>query len=95
MLNIKNESLCEKTNMKVKPDEVNCLVQVTQDDAVIKRRILELLQLSSFERRFALNIWLEQLRQRNAYDNLMYILSCLFDDNVAIEVITVIKNSHK
>ena len=90
MLNIKIESLCEKTNMKVKPDEVNCLVQVTQDDAVIKRRILELLQLSSFERRFALNIWLEQLRQRNASENLLYVLSILFDDIKAEKVLTLI-----
>jgi hypothetical protein len=71
---------------------VNCLVQIIQDDAVIKRRILELLQMNSFERRFALNIWMEQLRQRNASENLLYILSILFDDKIAEKVLTLINN---
>jgi len=81
-------------NVKLKSDEVNCLVQVMRDDLVIKKKISELLQLSSFERRFALNIWLEQLRQRNASDNLLYVIGTLFDDIVAKKVLSLINKCH-
>ncbi len=77
-------------NLKLKPDEVTCLIQISHEDTLIKKRILELLQLSSYERRFALNIWLEQLRQRNASENLLYVLSILFDDIIAERVLTLI-----
>ena len=78
--------------MKLKPDEVNCLVQITHEDPLIKKRISELLQLSSFERRLELNVWLEKLRQRNASKNLLYVLSILFDDIIAEDVLTLIND---
>jgi len=81
--------------MRLLHDEIACLVQITNEDATIKKRILELLQLSSFERRLQLNIWLEQLRHRNASDNMRYILSILFDDIVSEKVFTIINNNQK
>jgi len=78
--------------MKLIHDEITFLVQITNEDAIIKKRILEMLQLSSFERRLQLNIWLEQLRHRNASDKMQYILSILFDDVVAKKVLTLINN---
>ena len=80
-------------SQKMKSEEISCLIQITQEDRIIKKRLLKLLQLSSFERRFALNIWLEQLRQRNASDNLLYVLSILFDDIIAKKILTLI-NKH-
>lgn len=70
------------------------LIQTAMADPVIKKRIIEILQLSSFERRTVLNNWMEQLRQRNAPEDLLSALSCLFDDKIAEEVLTHI-NSHK
>jgi len=80
-------------NLKPKPDEVTCLIQISKEDPLIKKRISELLQLSSFERRFELNIWLEQLRQRNASENLLYVLGILFDDIVAEKVLSLINKN--
>jgi len=79
-------------NRKLKPDELACLVQITKQDAIIKKRVIDLLRLNSFERRCQLNIWLEQLRQRNASENLLYVLSILFDDIIAKKVLSLINN---
>ena len=81
-------------DLKLKPEEINLLIQITHDDPIIKKKILELLQLNSFERRAVLNVWLEQLRRGNASENMLYVLEILFDDNVAKKVLTVINNSH-
>ena len=70
------------------------LIQIAMEDPVVKKRIIEVLQLSSFERRIVLNNWLEQLRLRHAPDNLLSTLSSLFDDKIAEEVLTLI-DSHK
>jgi len=94
MLNFIIESNIKMINLKLKPDEVTCLIQISREDPLIKKRILELLQLSSFERRFELNVWLEQLRQRDASENLLYVLGILFDDIIAKKVLSLINNSH-
>ena len=74
-------------------EEISFLVQTALEDPVIKQRILELLQLNSFERRSALNIWLEQLRLRNASEELLYVFSCLFDDTIAQKTLSLISKS--
>ena len=74
-------------------EEIACLVKTAMEDPVIKQRILELLQLNSFERRSVLNIWLEQLRLRNASEELLYVLSCLFDDAIAQKTLSLISKS--
>ena len=81
-------------NMRVKSDEIACLIQIMLKNPLIKRRFSELMQLNSFERRFALNICLEQLRQRDASDNLLYVLGILFDDIIAKKVLSLINNCH-
>ena len=75
--------------------EINWLVQIMDEDPVIQKTFSELLQLSSFERRSVLNIWLEQLRRRNASENLLYRLSILFDDIIADGLLTLINNNDK
>jgi len=74
-------------------EEIACLVKTALEDPVIKQKILELLQLNSFERRSVLNIWLEQLRLRNASEKLLYVLSCLFDDAIAQKTLSLISKS--
>ena len=75
--------------------EINWLVQIMNKDPVVQKSISELLQLSSFERRAVLNIWLEHLRRRNASENLLYRLSILFDDIIAEWLLALIKNKAK
>jgi hypothetical protein len=70
------------------------LIQTAIEDPMIKKRIIEVLQLSSFERRTVLNNWLEQLRLRHTSGKLLKALSCLFDDEIAEEVLALI-HSHK
>ena len=74
-------------------EEITCLVQTALEDPVIKQRMLKMLQLNSFERRSVLNIWLEQLRLRNASEELLYVLSCLFDDAIAQKTFSLINKS--
>lgn len=70
------------------------LIQTVMEDPDIRKRIVEVLKLSSFERRTVLNNWLEQLRHLKAPENLLKALSCLFDDKIAEEVLKLI-NCHK
>ena len=49
-----------------------------------------MLKLESYQRRYILNNWLEQLRNRHASENLLKALSFLFDDKIAKEVLTLI-----
>jgi hypothetical protein len=74
-----------------KTERFEDLIRITGDDKLIKKRILDVLQLSSFERRSVLNHWLEELRLRKAPQNLMNLLSCLFDDTVANTLLTFLK----
>jgi len=74
------------------PDELAGLIQIARKDPVINHRLINVLQLNSFERRSVLNVWLEQLRQRNASENLLSALSCLFDDKIAEKVLTLIND---
>jgi hypothetical protein len=75
------------------PERFICLVQAVLEDPVIKQRILKMLKLNSFERRSVLNIWLEQLRLRNASEELLYVLSNLFDDAIAQKTLSMIDKS--
>lgn len=79
----------------LKNNEISILIQLMNKDPEIKKRILKLLQLSSFKRRFELNVWLEKLRQRNASENLSKTLFILFDDMVAEKVLKLIYNLNK
>jgi hypothetical protein len=52
-----------------------------------------MLKLDSYKRRIVLNNWVEQLRRQQASAKLLNALSCLFDDAIAEEVLTIINNS--
>jgi hypothetical protein len=70
------------------------LIQVMRDDSVVNEKVIKMLQLDSYQRRSVLNNWLEWLRRQNAPQNLLSVLSCLFDDKVVEQVLTLI-NNHK
>ena len=68
------------------------LIQVMRDDPLINEKVIQVLQLNSFQRRSVLNGWLEQLRICHASKNLLSALSCLFEDKIAEEVLTFIND---
>jgi len=73
-------------------DSFNTLLEVMRDDHIINEKITTLLKMDSYQRRYILNYWLEQLRTQNAYEDLCDALSCLFDDTVAAKVLIIISN---
>jgi hypothetical protein len=66
------------------------LIQVMRDDSVINKKVIKILQLDPYQRRSVLNNWLERLRRQNAPEKLLSALSCLFDDKVAEQVLSLI-----
>ena len=68
------------------------LIQVMRDDPLINKKVIQMLHLNSFQRRSVLNNLLEQLRIHHASENLLSALSCLFDDKIAEEVLTLIND---
>ena len=50
--------------------------------------------MDAYPRRLVLNTWLEQLRRNHATQDLLNALSCLFDDKVSEQVLTLI-NDHE
>jgi hypothetical protein len=70
------------------------LMLVMQKDPLIKKKVLHMLKLESYQRRLVLNRWLEQLRARQAPENLLSALTYLFDDKIAEEMLTLINNKN-
>ena len=68
------------------------LMQVMRGDPLINEKVIGMLNLDSYQRRIILNNWLEQLRKKNATENLTQALSCLFDDKIAQEVLGLIND---
>ena len=85
-------SVAKNTNTQF--ESLNRLIQIMRDDEVINKKVIEMLQLHSFQRRSVLNNWLERLQGKNAPQNLLSALSCLFDDKVVEQVLALI-NDHK
>ncbi len=77
-------------NINMELESFEKLIQVMRDDSFINENVITMLKLDSYQRRIVLNNWLEQLRRKNASENLRKALSCLFDDIVAEKVLTVI-----
>jgi hypothetical protein len=73
-------------------DSLIRLIQVMRDDSVINKKVLEMLKLDSYQRRYVLNNWLERLRGQNASQKLLNALSCLFDDKIAERILALIND---
>jgi hypothetical protein len=67
------------------------LIQVIRKDPAINKKVINMLKLDPYQRRFVLNKWLEQLRVRHASQDLLSALPFLFDDKIAAEVLKLIK----
>ena len=70
------------------------LVEIMQKDTRINREVTRMLNLDGYHRRIVLNDWLEGLRRKNAPPDLMRALGCLFDDEIARQILILI-NKYK
>jgi hypothetical protein len=68
------------------------LIQIMKVDEVINKKVATVLQMDSYQRRSVLNNWLERLGKQNAPQTLLSGLSCLFDDKIAEQVLTLISD---
>ncbi len=67
------------------------LVQVLKEDYKIRSKIEPILSLDQFNRKSALNTWIEQLKFQQAPEKFISLLSCLIDDDIAKKLLSVIK----
>jgi len=82
----------DKDRQSVSDDEnFIALVQVLKEDRKIRSKIEPILSLDQFNRKSALNTWLEQLELQQAPKKFISILSCLLDDDIAKKLLFVIK----
>ena len=91
-MNYKCMQLFDKDKHFVADDEnFIALVQVLKEDYKIRNKIEPILSLDQFNRKSALNTWLEQLKFQQAPEKFIALLSCLLDDDVAKKLLQVIK----
>ena len=84
--------LLDKNKHFVADDEnFIALVQVLKEDYKIRSKIEPILSLDKFNRKSALNTWLEQLKFQQAPEKFIALLSCLLDDDIAKKLLQVIK----
>jgi hypothetical protein len=74
-------------------ESFNTLLQVMRDDQLINDKITILLKMESYQRRYILNYWLEQLQRQNAHEDLCQALACLFDNKIASRVLKIISTN--
>jgi len=62
----------------------------TLADPLVRKRLIELLQLQPSERRIILNDWIQMYWLKNTEPEIIQALACLYDDKLAAEVLTLI-----
>ena len=69
------------------------LMQVAREDREVRDRLVAILSLDPFNRRSALNTYLEQLRLKEAPAEFISALSCFLDDGVARKAMELLGGS--
>lgn len=65
------------------------LVQLMQDDSSLREKLFALLTLDSFNRKSALNTWLEELKLQSAPTEIISALTCLVDDAIVAKILEI------
>lgn len=71
---------------------VEKLLHAIRYDPLINKKIINILEMESYQRRIVLSNWLEQLRRNNAPGGLTQSLSYFFDEQLAEKVLTFLKD---
>jgi hypothetical protein len=74
-------------------EQLENLMQVINEDPLIRNRISELLKMEPPQRRNVLDAWLEQLRLMNASEALLSALSLLKEDRMVKRMTALSKGS--
>jgi len=91
-LKFKYMKVFDKNKQLIADDEnFIALVQVLKEDYKIRSKIEPILSLDKFNRKSALNTWLEQLKFQQAPEKFISLLSCLIDDDITKKLLSVIK----
>jgi hypothetical protein len=67
------------------------LVQVVKEEPQIRQTLKSILGLDNFNRKSALNTWLEELKLKKAPKKFRSALSCLLDDDIARKTLDIIR----
>ena len=71
-------------------DDFIVLIKVANENPEIKNSLNSILSLDSFNRKSALNTWIEELQLKKAPVQLINGINCLLDDKIAEKVKTLI-----
>jgi hypothetical protein len=84
-------NLCRKSTQSIAENEdFITLIRVAQEDSEIKSQLSSILALDSFNRKSALNTFLEELRFRQAPKEFISAMSTLLDEEVAEQVLKIL-----
>lgn len=79
----------QKKNTVADNDHFIRLVQLIQDDTNLRDKLLPLLTLDFFNRKSALNTWLEELKLQSAPTEIISALACLVDDAIVAKILEI------
>ena len=80
----------KKQNLAENTDFVR-FIQVLKEEPEIRKTVKKILALDDFNRRSALNTWLEELKYKQAPPKFRLALSCLLDDDIARQTLDIIR----
>ena len=81
-------------NYETNIGSIKKLLLAIRYDPVINNKVKILLNMEDYPRRLVLNNWLEQLRRKEAPEELIKTLSYLFDDNISKNILTIVNSHH-
>jgi len=67
------------------------VIRVAQDDAEVRQQLLAILSLDSFNRKSALNSFIDSMRLKDAPASFVSAIANLLDDDVAAKALAVIQ----
>ena len=73
-------------------EQLSIILKAMMHDPVINKKLVTILQMDSYPRHIVLSNWLEQLRRNSAKKDLLNAISCLFDDEVSEQVLTLVND---
>jgi hypothetical protein len=71
------------------------LIEIAQEDLEIKQQILSILSLDSFNRKSALNTYIQNMKLKGAPGDFISAVATFLDDEVAEKALSLLKESDK
>ena len=90
---VRIKSAGKNINKKNEARYIDNLFGRTLEDPLVRKRLIELLQLQPFERRMILNNWIETYWLINTGPEIIQALAFLYDDKLAAETLKLV-NRH-